>query len=260
MWCKNCRQDTPGIATPETGVVHCAKCRQELTEPSGGESPSKAEESNIGVVPEWAFVESPPLDLDSWQWDSDLHEARRLVRSFGSMHERHAAKRADQPPKPWVPPRDPSREPARTPPAKRTAKPRSLAIQFLAWSALSLGIMALVFGGVLLAWSCWSGHQKLWTLGLPFALGGQAALILGLVLQLDGVWQSSRDAATALNQLDEQVDELRHATTMLTSSHGGHAQSFYFHLAEGASPHMLLADLKGQLDLLAMRMAQESGS
>jgi hypothetical protein len=127
----------------------------------------------------------------------------------------------------------------------------------LAWSALSFGVMALVFGGVLLAWSYWSGRPELWTLGLPFALGGQAGLILGLVLQLDGLWQSNHDAAAALTELDEQIDELRQATSLLATSHSGHAQSFYYHLAEGASPHMLLSDLKGQLDLLAMRMAKD---
>jgi hypothetical protein len=33
--------------------------------------------------------------------------------------------------------------------------------------------------------------------------------------------------------------------------------AFYSHLADGASPQLLLTDLKSQLDLLAMKMARE---
>ena len=54
----------------------------------------------------------------------------------------------------------------------------------------------------------------------------------------------------------EQLDDLRQTTSLLGSNHGSAAQAFYAHLAQGANPQMLLADLKGQLDLLAIRMAQ----
>jgi hypothetical protein len=42
----------------------------------------------------------------------------------------------------------------------------------------------------------------------------------------------------------------------MSSTHSTHGQSFYAHMAEGASPHLLLADVKGQLDVIAMRLAQ----
>jgi hypothetical protein len=50
---------------------------------------------------------------------------------------------------------------------------------------------------------------------------------------------------------------VRHATTLLTTTKNASAQSFYAHMAEGASPQLLLADLKGQLDLLAQQMASQ---
>lgn len=127
----------------------------------------------------------------------------------------------------------------------------------ITWSILSLGIMAFAFGCVLLGWSYFSQRPELWTQGLPFALGGQAALIIGLILQLDGLWQSNHEAVETLDELDDQISDLRQATSLISTSHSGPAQSFYFHLAEGCSPHMLLADLKGQLDLLAMRIAED---
>jgi hypothetical protein len=110
---------------------------------------------------------------------------------------------------------------------------------------------------VLLTWSYLTDRPELWTLGLPFAIGGQIALVLGLILQLDGLWQSNHEAAESLSHLDEQLIELRRTTSQISSSHSGPSQQFYFHLAEGCSPHMLLTDLKGQLDLLALRIADQ---
>jgi hypothetical protein len=97
----------------------------------------------------------------------------------------------------------------------------------------------------------------LWPIGLPLALIGQAGLIIGLVLQLDGLWQSNRQTAETLSELDGELSRVRHATTLLTTTKNASAQSFYAHMAEGASPQLLLADLKGQLDLLAQQMASQ---
>lgn len=118
--------------------------------------------------------------------------------------------------------------------------------------------MCLACGGVLLGWSLVTGRSELWNLGLPLALLGQAGLLVGLVLQLENLWQSNRETTHTLDELDEQLLELRHATTLLTTTHSTSAQSFYTHLAEGASPQLMLADLKGQLDLLAVKMAKVS--
>jgi hypothetical protein len=59
-----------------------------------------------------------------------------------------------------------------------------------------------------------------------------------------------------LSALDGELKNVRQATTLLSSTQAGGAQSFYLHLAEGASPQLLLADLKGQMDLLAQQMAR----
>jgi len=239
------------------------KCRDEISsngarransaETTSEPSSDQPQEPSTNEVPAWAFVERPPIDVDAWQWDEDLLEAERVIKAYGPPRgretaERHRQAAAGQPADHSIP---------RGAATKRTKRVRSPKFTFVSWALLSLGVMALVFGGVLLGWSFWSGQQQFWTLGLPFTLAGQAGLILGLVLQLDGLWQSNQDATVVLTDLDEQIDELRQATSLLTTSHSSHAQSFYFHLAEGASPHMLLSDLKGQLDLLAMRMAKD---
>ena len=122
---------------------------------------------------------------------------------------------------------------------------------------MSLGLMSFVCGGVLLAWSFIGHRNDLWGLGMPITLVGQFGLLLGLVLQLDHLWQASRHTADTLNAVDDRLSEINHATTLLRTTHSSHAQSFYAHYAEGAHPHLLLADLKGQLDLLSAKMSQQ---
>ncbi len=126
----------------------------------------------------------------------------------------------------------------------------------VAWLILSLGLMSFVCGGMLLGWSLLAGRNELWNLGMPMALAGQFGLLLGLILQLDSLWQANRHTADTLDHVDHRLQEIDHATKILRTTHSGPAQSFYAHMASGANPQLLLADLKGQLDLLAVKMAQ----
>ena len=93
---------------------------------------------------------------------------------------------------------------------------------------------------------------------MPIALCGQIALLLGLILQLDRLWHDSRQAATKLDQVDQQLHELKTTTTtMLSTGHNSPGSAFYSHLAGGAGPQILLSDLKSQLDLLAVKIGRE---
>ena len=117
--------------------------------------------------------------------------------------------------------------------------------------------MTFVCGAVLSGLSFAAGQGELWNVGLPMVLTGQAALLLGLVFQLEGLWQSNRQTTRTLDELDSQLSDLRHTTRLLHTTHSSAAQSFYVHMAEGASPQLLLADLKGQIDMLAVKMSQQ---
>ena len=86
---------------------------------------------------------------------------------------------------------------------------------------------------------------------------GQIALLVGLVLQLDRLGHDNRDAADKLDDVDEQLSELKATTTLLGTSQGSAASVFYSHFANGAGPQILLTDLKSQIDLLAMKIAQD---
>jgi hypothetical protein len=135
-----------------------------------------------------------------------------------------------------------------------TAGDRSLAVGV--WLGLSLGVMALVCGGILLAWSIIEKRPELWPIGLPIAIAGQVALLLALVLQLDRVWRKGRSTAAKLDDVEGQIHDLRSATAMLSTTHSSPATAFYAHYCGGASPEMLLTDLKSQLDLLAVKIGQ----
>lgn len=191
----------------------------------------------------------PPTTVDDWELDDDLCAVDRLAASL-RIDSRHAP----MPPRPAIAARQSAPSPEKRRERRRRRNPTA---NTLAWSILSLGLVAFVFGGALLAWSFVAGRGDLWAWGMPLTLGGQALLLIGVVLQLDGLWHNDCQTAEALDELDEQMDGLRHSTSLLGSTHNTAAQSFYAHAAGGASPQMLLADLKGQLDILAVKLAQE---
>jgi hypothetical protein len=80
---------------------------------------------------------------------------------------------------------------------------------------------------------------------------------MGLVLQIDRLWSDNRAAVDKLHDVDDQIGDLKMTTTLLGTSQGPTGGVFYSHFAGGASPQLLLADLKGQLDLLAVKLAQD---
>jgi hypothetical protein len=102
-----------------------------------------------------------------------------------------------------------------------------------------------------------TGRQELWVVGLPAALAGQIALLIGLTLQLDRLWRANRKAAAKLDTVDEQLTELKASTALPSMPPAPAASLFYSHLASGASPQLLLTDLKSQIDLLAMKIASQ---
>jgi hypothetical protein len=89
-------------------------------------------------------------------------------------------------------------------------------------------------------------------------LAGQGLLVFGLVLVVSRLWRSSRQANGKLQDAHARLVELQHATEVLTTTRTGGAPAFYAELVRGASPQMLLANLKGQLDQLATRLGGDA--
>jgi hypothetical protein len=293
MWCKNCRQDVPAIASEQGGAVRCARCRS-LTGP-GPEAAALAGFSSVSKLADHGLeldrppghrVESPQVepvsasvsivpprlgesfdDLESWTLAAEL---QRIRRRYDSPSSEAAGLPVPQPHLDHFSLRDKGRYPnagrptplwpksaAAATESSSTARRKQRRSSPLVWATLSLGLMAFVCGAVLLGWSLAVGRSDLWNLGLPIALVGQFGLLLGLVWQLDGLWAGNRHAADKLDDVDDRLDELKQTAALVSSAHSSPAQAFYVHMAGGASPHLLLADLKGQLDLLAVQMSAQ---
>lgn len=207
------------------------------------------------------LLRSAPLGEEDWAMEAELRGVQRLLGSLKSRAPIATESVSLHPPQ-----RSPAAWHAghakQAPETDNFGPEQGIAKQprghAAAWTILSLGLAVFACGAMLLAWSLIGQREDLWPVGMPLALIGQAGLVLGLILQLDGLWNSSRKTEQALSELDGELKTVRHATTLLSTSHSGGAQSFYLHLAEGASPQLLLADLKGQMDLLAQQMARQA--
>jgi len=281
MWCATCHQDVPNRTASGSAADRCPRCGAAF-DGTSAESPdfcasylnegspeADVEETATLPHPNIDFDDSslaellagPPLPVDDWKFDAQLRDVNRLVdrlRRTTPTEPTPAAPRAAVPYQPLSPAPIPSAmarmqaiasAPSPTKPVERS--------NWGAWLLIALGLATFVCGSVLLGWAFIADRGDLWSLGLPLALAGQASLILGLVMQLEGLWRSTRQTDQTLSELDSQLHQLRHATTMLSTTHSSPAQSFYVHMAEGASPQLLMADLKGQLDLLAQQMANQ---
>ncbi len=197
MWCSTCQQDVPGLGSPSSGgELRCGKCGQSLAaaEPSTSTSKvSTAAAIQSATADDNAAFEKllrcPPLPEDDWTLEAELRGVQRLLNSLKSrppageamsLHLPQAALPGWHALPPVETAADDEFEPTdSTPQPSRT--------NTAAWTILSLSLAIFACGAVLLAWSLLGQREDLWSIGLPLALIGQAGMILGLVLQIDGL-------------------------------------------------------------------------
>jgi hypothetical protein len=151
-----------------------------------------------------------------------------------------------------------------TSPAITTAPPQSTAAlvhsrrndgsQIVSWLVVVAGAIALAAGIGLIGWSIATRSLAYWNLALGLTLGGQGTLILGLVLVVVRLWRNSRYASGKLQDVQSRLIQLQNTADSLATMRSGGAPAFYADLVRGASPQVLLTNLKGQLDQLATRI------
>lgn len=288
MWCFNCQQDVPASASGNT--ARCAQCGRFL-KPHADEF-STAEETTEGTELELDPIATMPAvalatagdeissdvsptpsvesatDDDDWMLDQQVRQLHRRLHSeestilspnfqneIGNATSESLFRTTDNASAtiwPTALQTEVSLNSANSRPTA-TGHPPSI----IAWTMMALGLMAFVCGGMLLAWSFLGRRNDLWNIGMPLTLAGQFGLLLGLVLQLDHLWQANRRTTETLENVDRHLHQMNHAATLLRTSHASPAQSFYAHLAEGAHPHLLMSNLKGRLDLLADKLSQQ---
>ncbi len=252
MWCRQCGQDVPGRLASSGGEYCCPRCHGVL----GSDAAMKT-----ATAPPPAAAPDP-MPYDGWELDEQLRHIERVLAANRLRGEPAAAggeqetSRADWPhaavPAWHV---QPASRPARQPMPRKPAR-KGWVLGLLIGTALTLGPLAVIGGAALLGWSLVTGRQDLWVFAAPTAMGGQIVVLLGLVLQLNRLGRESRQAAGKLDRLDQDIHDLRTTTTLLGTTHGPSAAAVYAHLADGASPQILLSDLKSQLDILAVQLGR----
>jgi hypothetical protein len=264
MWCKMCQQDVPGLPAATPGAYSCPRCKAVLRD---GETSPVDETRTEQAPPQTASCPSEPVpapDYDGWELEERLRHVERLLKldqPHGPQREAGGERelfRVDAPnagPTHWHYPAAARAKASR----KRTLRASWTEswLPLMTWAVLALGLMASACSGVLLGWGAFCGRDDLWAIGVPIGLGSQIVLIVGLVLQLDRLWHDNRDTAQKLDHVDERLHALNQTTSLLGATHGSASSPFHLHMAGGASPQLLLADLKSQLDLLALKLGQE---
>ncbi len=276
MWCKDCRQDVPALPSADQQTLCCPRCGEAVCAgPAAAQPTTAADASDTAAAGRVFMAAEPPPSYDSWELGEQLRDIGRALRTAKpkdrqseAVYRRESA-RFDLPHAELPPLHAPAAEKgarhrlperpggcfAQTVPGTFSGRG---AVPAVATSlALAVGTTGFVCGGILVGWSLIAGRQDLWNVGLPVALVGQIALLAGLVLQLDRLWRDNRESAAKLDNVDDQLHELKATTTLLGTAQGPAATTFYAHFAGGASPQLLLTDLKSQIDLLAMRIAQD---
>jgi hypothetical protein len=267
MWCKTCQQDTPGVAQPATGRIVCSRCQQPVRTKKAVSHPRICDDGialDEQTAPKVAAATATPFRRDPFPIQQSLRSlARELKRPSIVMSKSAAATSSDRPVDPPqdlvaqfnqnVAPRVTSD--STLPGVGASPPPRSSeGSQLIAWLIVVVGALVLTAGVGLIAWSLATKIMIFWNLALGLALGGQGTLILGLILVVSRLWRHSRYAAVKLQDVHARLGHLQQTAEILTTMRAGGAPAFYADLARGASPHVLLANLKGQLDQLATRV------
>jgi hypothetical protein len=201
----------------------------------------------------------PPVVTDDWQIRRRTRElGRKLRHETPSMQRRidsppHApqnlfANLVEQTASPII---DPGSMIKPTHPAKSS---RPEFGQFVAWLVTFVGFTALASGLGMIAWSIAHGGSEYWDHAFALTLGGQGTLIFGLVLVVSRLWRNSRYASGKLQEVHTELGQLQRTAEALSAIRSGGSPAFYGELVRGASPQMLLTNLKGQLDQLAARL------
>lgn len=256
MWCRHCKQDVPAVAPATDGAVHCARCHGTLDQPAFATGVSDA---GVGLDQESRQAAEPQKRLASLDDAYRLDDMRRTIR--GAQRRASGAPRVLRfdPPEQLV---EQSRveAPNDTPPKPRVDQPardNHRPTQWVAWMLALAGAMGLGAGLGLMFWSLTEARPELWDWGVGATLAGQGLLIIGLVQLIASLWHSSRAANSTLRGVHHELRRLGRTTESLLGANSSTAASFYADLARGASPEMLLANLKGQVDALSNYVSRD---
>jgi hypothetical protein len=266
MWCSNCQQDTPGAASTTSGRIVCSRCAQPMQQRKSAYTSRICDEGLALDEPEATQAAATPSLFRNDDWAARqrvrtaVRELRRPNPTTGNSANRIVADRQR-----FDPPQDLFGQIEQsTTPTIATNAPQSFATdlaqkhnsggQIVAWLTVVIGALGLASGVGLIAWSLSTAQMLYWNYALGLAIAGQGTLVFGLVLVISRLWRSSRYSVAKLQDVHVRLGQLQQSSETLAATRTGSAPAFYADLVRGASPHVMLANLKGQVDQLATRV------
>ena len=260
MWCSQCQQDVPAVVRCAQGPLLCTQCEHEVGEPLVSQEschcPSDTGLSFDAFDMQQAAAEqelaSPICELQREQSNEKLRWIdRQLHRSYRSDLAVEVAPRLREPVASVTPP------PVMATTQRTQDEPKSKTTSWLLSLLLGVGVIGFCSGLGLLAWSTAFHLPQLWQRGMTLTIGAEGLLILSLAWMAARLWHNSRRVNRQLHGVDRQLAEIEQITGTLAGSQQPTSQHFYHHANQAASPHMLVANLRGQVDLMSARLASK---
>jgi len=252
MWCPDCQQDVPAVAPPAGDSLVCSRCQAELL--AVATAPSEAGIA-LDSFDQQPCAESDPLTppRDWIDRDDTQKRLREIDRVLNSPYRRQGL--LPQPQRTWsdlpAPPAtvEPRAARNRPQPAPAATK-KSWLLSFLLFS----GAVGFCIGLGVLAWSAAFQLPQHWQHGMTLTIGAEGLLILSLAWMAARLWRNGRHMNQQLDGVDRQLTEMQHITGTLAGSQTASSQHFYHHFSQTANPHLLVANLRGQVEQLAGRV------
>jgi hypothetical protein len=268
MWCSNCQQDTPGVANPTSGRIVCSRCQQPVQKRKSAYAARISDEGLALDDPTTAAAKATastaaPFRTDDWAARQRVRTAVRELRRPNPTAANPtiaADRRRFDPPLDLFSQLDQATTPTIATAASQSFAPElasrqtSNGGQVIAWIVVIFGLLGLVGGIGLIAWSLSSAQMLYWNYAIGLAMASQGMLIFGLVLVISRLWRSSRQSATKLHEVHARLGQLQQTSETIAATRSAGAPAFYADLVRSASPHVMLANLKGQVDQLATRV------
>jgi hypothetical protein len=252
MWCSHCHQEVPGVPSAERGTVACARCQRDL------KFTSSSRLCDAGISLDAAKGDSP-ASIDRFATEESKQKLRRLGQQLRPVYQQHATLE-----RPLFWERLSAESPELSPQLRGVAHLDAISAEhretpkntpFFLGVVLGSGFLALMIGVVALVWSAAFGQAVVWRWGLTTTVAGEGLLILGLTWMAARLWQKGRQLDRNLHQVDSQLTEVSELAGQLTASQLSSSQHYYQHFSQSANPHLLVANLRGQIDQLAERLA-----
>ena len=255
MWCSHCHQEVPAVVSASGRNSVCARCKRDLkfaTAPTiadcGIDLTSDLKSSNS-----WPTMHGRDVAADD--------QARLKLRQLGHQLNTPFSKPISlEAPHYWdrLTIESPEVSPQLRSIAKRASRHPSehrTPSQWLLSLMLAGGVAGFLGGAASLIWSAAFNRTYVWQWGLTVTLAAEGLLILGLTWMALRLWQNSRQLNRQLGDVDQQIEEIHSLAGSLSASRMSASQHYYQHFNQVASPHMLVANLRGQIDQLSERLA-----